>query len=180
MDFIEKTINSELTFKGKVLSLYNDEVRLPNGRISHREVVRHRGAVCVLPISEEGDVYLVNQYRYPVDCVLLEAPAGKLEAGENPDDCAVRELKEETGITAGRITSLGKMIVSPGYCDEIIYLYAAQELSYGEQHPDEDEFLEVCRIPLIKAREMILSGEISDAKTQLILLKACYILGIGK
>ena len=171
MKLTEKTLSSDTIYKGRIITVYNDEVKLPNGHISHREVVRHRGAVCVLPVTDDGYVYLVNQFRYPFADVLLEAPAGKLEKEENPYDCAVRELKEETGFTAGGLIELGKMYVSPGYCDEIIYLFAAKDLSFGKQKPDEDEFLDVIRLPLSNVYSDVLNGKIHDAKTQLIILK---------
>lgn len=180
LDLTEKTLSSEKVFSGRVLTLYRDKVSLPGGGTSTREVARHHGAVCILPVSDDGDVYLVDQYRYAVGRVMTEAPAGKLEGDEDPFDCAVRELKEETGVTAANIIPLGKMTVSPGYCDEVIYLYTAQGLSFGEQSPDEDEFLQLRRLPLAKAYSMVLGGEITDAKTQLIILKACAALGLLK
>ena len=171
MELTEKTLSSNTVYEGRIITVYNDEVELPNGPTSHREVVRHCGAVCVLQVTEDGYVYLVRQYRYPYAEALLEAPAGKLESGESPSDCALRELKEETGITADGLVPLGKMYVSPGYCDEVIHLFAAKDLSFGGQQPDEDEFLDVVRLPLSEVYSDVLNGKIDDAKTQLIILK---------
>ena len=171
MKLTEETLSNDMVYDGRIIKVYNDEVKLPNGHISHREVVRHRGAVCVLPVTQDGYVYLVKQFRYPFADVLLEAPAGKLEEKENPYDCAMRELREETGLTASELVELGKMYVSPGYCDEVIHLFAAKDLSFGEQQPDEDEFLDVVRLPLSEVYSDVLNGKIPDAKTQLIILK---------
>ena len=138
----------------------------------------HSGGVGILPVDKDNNVFLVEQYRYGASEFLLEIPAGKLEYGEDPYDCAVRELSEETGCTAGSIVSLGKMNPSPAIMSEIIHIYLAKDLTYGERHLDKDEFLDVVKVPFSKAIEMIFSGEITDAKTQIALLKAKEILGL--
>ena len=141
-----------------------------------REVVYHNGGVCVLPLTDSGEVIFVKQFRYPYKEEVLELPAGKLNLGEDPFESAVRELKEETGAEAKKCTPLGRLYPSPGYCGEIITMYLAEELSFGEQKLDEDEFLDTVKIPFEKAVEMILAGEIPDAKTQTAILKVKLML----
>lgn len=136
-----------------------------------REVVYHNGGVCILPLCENGDVLFVKQFRYPYKEEVLELPAGKLEKGEDPLESGKRELLEEVGATAQKITSLGKLYPSPGYCGEIISMFLAEGLSFSSQNLDEDEFLDVVRIPLEKAVEMVMSSEIPDSKTQTAILK---------
>lgn len=175
MPHFEKTLSSKEIFNGKILRLCHDAVQLENGETAMREVVYHNGGVCVLPLMDNRDVLFVKQFRYPYKEEVLELPAGKLNAGEEPLESGKRELCEETGATAERFTSLGKLYPSPGYCGEIISMYLAQGLSFGEQKLDADEFLDVVRIPLDEAVKMVLEGKIPDAKTQTALLKA-YIL----
>lgn len=141
-----------------------------------REVVYHNGGVCVLPLTDSGEVIFVKQFRYPYKEEVLELPAGKLNLGEDPFESAVRELKEETGAEAKKCTPLGRLYPSPGYCGEIITMYLAEELSFGEQKLDEDEFLDTVKIPFEKAVEMVLAGEIPDAKTQTAILKVKLML----
>lgn len=172
----EKTNSSKEIFKGKVITVHHDEVTLENGKTAMREVVYHNGGVCVLPLLSNGDVLFVKQFRYPYREEVLELPAGKLEKGEEPLLSAQRELLEEVGATAQEFTSLGKLYPSPGYCSEIISMYLARDLEFSSQKLDEDEFLDVVKIPLEKAVQMVLSGEITDAKTQAALLKAHIIL----
>ena len=177
MEFEERMLSSEYVYKGRIVSVRKDEVRLPNGCRSTREVVEHSGGVCVAPLTSDGELIFVRQFRYPYGEVLLELPAGKMDHdGENSLACGVRELQEETGATAKEYTSMGKMYPSPGCYNEVLYLYLAQGLEYGEQQPDEDEFLDVVRIPLEKAVEMVLDNEITDAKTQLGVLKTYSLL----
>ena len=176
MDLIEKKLSSEEIFDGVAIHLFRDEILLPNGNKGVREVVRHPGAVCVIPITDEGEVIFVNQFRYALDRVTLEVPAGKLEKGEDPMEAALRELSEETGVTAQNIEPLDALYTSPALIDEIIYMYIATGLSQGEQHLDDDEFVNAVRIPLSEAIDMVMSGKILDAKTQLIILKAAKYL----
>lgn len=168
----EKMISSEEIFNGVAVHLVKDEILLPNGNKGIREVVRHPGAVCVIPVTDEGEVIFVNQFRYAIGRVTIEVPAGKLEKGEDPTEAALRELSEETGITAGKIESLGAIYTSPAIIDEIIYMYIATDLKQGEQHLDEDEFVNVVKMPLSEAVDMVMHGKIMDAKTETIVLKA--------
>lgn len=168
----EKTLSSKEVFDGKVIRVCHDSVELENGETALREVVYHNGGVCVLPLTDSGEVIFVKQFRYPYKEEVLELPAGKLNKGEDPFESAVRELREETGAEAKKYISLGRLYPSPGYCGEIITMYLAEDLSFGEQSLDEDEFLDTIRIPFEKAVEMVLSGEIPDAKTQTAILKA--------
>ena len=138
-----------------------------------REYIKHVGAVCIIPITDEGEVICVKQYRYAVGQVLLEIPAGKLDsADEDPRDAALRELREETGAICGRLTPLGLYLGSPALIGEKIQMYLAEDLTFGDVDPDEDEFLEICRIPLPKIVEMVLRCEIPDGKTQAAVLRA--------
>lgn len=171
MDLCEKQISSKYIFKGRIISVRVDEAKLPNNAIATREVVEHNGGVCVVPLTDDNEVLMVEQFRYPYSEVVLEIPAGKRDGDEEPLTCGIRELKEETGATAENIEFLGELYPSPGYCGEIIYMYLATGLSYGETNPDEDEFLNIKKIPLKKAVDMILNGEIKDAKTQAAILK---------
>ena len=171
----EKTVSSKEIFSGKVIRVCHDDVILENGKSAKREVVYHNGGVCVLPLTENGDVLFVRQFRYPYKEEVLELPAGKLEKGEDPLESGKRELLEEVGATANKITFLGELYPSPGYCGEIISMYLAQELSFTGQSLDEDEFLDVVRIPLDEAVEMVMENKIPDAKTQTALLKT-YLL----
>lgn len=171
MNLKEKTIGQTYQYKGRIINLRLDDIELPNGRPAKREVVEHPGGVCVAALTDRDEVLLVRQFRYPYEEEILEIPAGKLEPGEDPAECGRRELLEETGATAGFYTSLGKLYPTPGYCSEIIHLYFAKDLKFGRQKPDEDEFLEVVKIPLERLVDMILAGEIRDAKTQTAVLK---------
>lgn len=175
MDLTEKQLSKEYIFKGKIINLRKDEALLPNGKTAFREVVEHNGGVTVVPLTENSEVIMVEQFRYPYMETVLEIPAGKRDKDENPLDTGIRELKEETGATAQNYEFLGELYPSPGYCGEIIYMYLATGLSFGETNPDEDEFLNIKKIPLEKAVQMVLSGEIKDAKTQAAILKT-YIM----
>ena len=165
MHLFEKTIDSEVKYEGKILTVCSDKAELENGAIVSRDVIRHSGGVGVVPVTDEGDVLFVRQFRYPFQKVLMEIPAGKLNAGE------------ETGCTCKQFRYMGYMIPTPAYCQEITHMYLATGLEGGKQNLDDDEFLEVVKIPLDKAVEMVMNGEIEDGKTQLALLKAKMILG---
>ncbi len=180
MNLKEKQINKEYIYKGKIINLRRDTALLPNGSAAIREVVEHPGGVCVAALTEENEILFVKQYRYPYFEELLEIPAGKRDGkDEDPLECGKRELKEETGATAKNYTFLGKLYPTPGYIDEVIFMYAATGLSFGEQDLDEDEFLSVYKIPFEKAVDMVLSGEIKDAKTQTAILKLKLMLDNG-
>ena len=176
MELTEKTISSEEIFSGRILHIRRDTVELPGGGRSFREVVDHPGGVCVLALDDENRVLLVRQFRYPYEKVLTELPAGKLEIGEDPEQAALRELREETGAVPGTFQSLGELYPSPGYCGEIIRMYLARDLTFGEAHLDEDEFLNLERVPFDQLVEQVLSGEIKDAKTIAAVLKGKLLL----
>lgn len=180
MELTEKKLSSEEIFDGVAIHLYRDEILLPNGKKGVREVIRHPGAVCVLPIKEDGSVIFVNQFRYAFNKVTLEAPAGKLDEGEEPLEAAKRELREETGLSANNIVYLGEMYTTPALIDEIIHLYLATDLTSGEQDLDEDEFINVIEMPLSEAEEMVMNGLIKDSKTQTLILKASRHLNSRK
>ena len=162
----EVPVASETIYDGKILHVEKWTVTCPNGREALREIVVHKGAAAVVPVFEDGTTLLVRQHRVAVDRMTLEIPAGKLDsADEDPLDCAVRELREETGLAAERMTLLTSLLTTPGFCTEKIAIYLAQWLSQGETHPDEDEFLGLVRIPLEEAVAMVMRGELRDGKT---------------
>jgi len=170
---------SEDIFDGVILHVKKDMVRLPNGNASVREVIRHIGAVCVIPVTEDGSVIMERQYRYPLDRVILEVPAGKLDAPDEDRLSAVqRELREETGYTADDWIPLGDFHPAPAYSDEYITMYLARGLHKGPRALDEDEFLDVYTVPLAELVQDVMDGKISDAKTQVCILKAARILGL--
>ena len=176
MELYEKKLTSKQIFDGKVVKLYVDTVELPDGSEAIREIVRHPGAVCVIPVTKDMDVVTVKQYRYAFEQIMLEIPAGKLEPNENPLEAVKRELEEESGVVAGKIEYLGEIFTTVAIFDEKIHLYLATELEFKDAHPDDDEFLEVENIPLEKLYEMVMNGEIKDAKTQIAILKAYNII----
>ena len=172
MELFEKKIDSKKIFDGKIVKLFVDTVELPNGQLATREIVRHPGAVCVLPLTDDGEVIMVRQFRYPFNEVMLEIPAGKLDSpDEDPLEAAKRELREETGAVAKKITYLGRIDPTPALINEKIYLYLAQGLTFGERELDDDEFLSVEAYELKDLVEMVMSGEIKDSKTQIAILK---------
>ena len=176
MHLEEKTLTSEQKFDGKIVKLFVDTVELENGETAFREVIKHPGGVCVVPLTDDNEVLFVRQFRYPHGRVLLEIPAGKLEYGESHHDCGLRELKEETGCTCDEYTYLGSLIPTPAYDSEVIHMYLARGLHSGEQKLDADEFLDVEKIPLEKAAEMIMNNEIADSKTQIAILKTKMLM----
>lgn len=181
MNLKEEQLNAEYLYKGKIINLRRDTARLPDGSKALREVVEHPGGVCVAALTDENEVLLVRQFRYPYFEEILEIPAGKRDfPDEDPLECGKRELREETGASAEKYTFLGQLYPTPGYCGEIIWLYAATGLSFGECDPDDDEFLQTVRMPFDEAIERIMSGEIKDAKTQTALLKLKYLKENGK
>lgn len=176
----EKTIGSSQIFDGKVVKLYVDEVELENGAKATRELVKHSGGVCVLPIDGDGNVYMVRQFRYPFKSVLYELPAGKLELGEDHRQCGIRELKEETGAVADSFEYLGFIYPTVAYDTEIIHMYLARGLSFGEQSLDEDEFLDVVKLSFDEVVVMAMRGDLPDAKTQAAVLKAKLLMMAGE
>ena len=171
LKLFEKTLSEDLKFKGRIITVHVDDVELEDGSLSKREVVDHGGGVSVVVLTENNEILLVRQFRYPYKEVISEIPAGKLEKGENPLEAGIRELEEECGVIAEKVFSLGTVYPTVAYCSEIIYLYAATGLTFGEQDLDEDEFLNVEKMPLEDAVKKVLSGEITDGKTQALLLK---------
>ncbi|WP_100372575.1 NUDIX domain-containing protein [Bacillus sp. FJAT-45037] len=161
----EKTLQSSSIYKGRIIDLQVDEVELPNKKTSTREIVKHPGAVAIVPVTKEGKLILVRQFRKALEKTIIEIPAGKLDKGESPIDCAKRELAEETGYVASQLEFLISFYTSPGFADEIIYLYVATDLEAGEMNCDEDEFLDVLEVSLEEAEEMVKDERIHDAKT---------------
>lgn len=174
----EVKTGSQEIFDGVILHVYKDTVELPNGKPAIREVIRHVGAVGVIPITDDGKVIVERQFRYPLNRVITEIPAGKLDSfTEDRLSAAKRELEEETGYTATEWINMGDYYPAAAYCDERITLYLARGLSMGQRHLDEDEFLNFEAIPLSQLVEEVMSGRITDGKTQVAVLKAARILG---
>lgn len=165
IDLFERQLSSETIYRGRIISVYNDEVQLPNGDKAHREYVDHVGGAAILPLDADGNVLLVRQFRYPYRSVIYEIPAGKLEKGEDPLVTAKRELEEETGYVADSMRPYGVFYPSPGYTDERLFLYVAEGLHKTAAHLDEDEFVDVYRFPLATVLQMVRSNEIKDGKT---------------
>lgn len=180
MQHTEKTLDSTPIFKGRVIHLRRDTVELEDGSVTTREVIDHPGGVCVLARDQDGQIFFVRQFRYPFGKMLLELPAGKLELGEDPARCGMRELEEETGQVAGSFVPLGKLIPTCAYDTEVIFLFYAQNLRQGSQHLDAEEFLSVEKYSLEQALQMVLDGEIVDAKTQIALLRYKALLDAGR
>lgn len=169
---VEKRMSTEEVFEGKLLHVFFDEARLPNGQIGTREWIKHPGACAVVPVFENGDVMLVRQFRYPAQQIFWEVPAGKIDSGEPHDKTAFRELEEETGLTAESFRYVGHFYPGIGYSDEVIHIYLAWGLKILEQNMDDDEFLLKERVPFKQAVEMVHNGEINDGKTVVCLLRA--------
>lgn len=164
-DLHEQTLSSEFVYDGRVVNLYLDTVRLPNGKTARRELIRHPGAVAIVPVDAEGSVILVRQFRYAAGRVLWEVPAGTLEPDEDPNVCAHRELQEEIGHKASKLERLGGIFVAPGYTSEFIHLYLATDLSESRLEGDSDEFIQVERFSWREVLRKIRSGEIEDGKS---------------
>jgi len=173
---LPKIISSEKVFQGRVFNVTVDT--LSEGEHTYkREVVHHTGSAVIVPVHDDGTVVLVRQYRHPAVRYMLEAPAGTLADGERPEVGAARELKEELGLTAARLEKLSEFFVSPGFLEEKMWVFLATDFSEGKQNLDEDEFLDLVRLPLGEALEMITSGEIQDAKTIIGLMLAAPRVG---
>lgn len=174
----ERILREERVYEGRLVKVNRLDVTLPDGKEATREAIRHPGASAIVPVDEEGNVTLVRQYRAPIAQVLLEIPAGKLDdKDEDRLEAAKRELREETGLTAEKWKHLTDIVTAPGFCDELISIYLATGLSDGEDEPDEDEFLNIVKMPLTELIEMAKRGEISDSKTLVGLLLAEKALG---
>lgn len=181
MKLYEKTLSEQEIYRGRIIRVHLDEVELGNGQTTKREVVDHPGGVSVCVLTAEDEVIFVRQFRYPYKQVLLELPAGKLEPGEDPFEAVKREQMEETGTSGRQYVSLGKVYPTPGYCGEIIRLWACRaEAAQAELSLDEDEFLTTERVPLQRAVEMVCNNEIPDAKTQIGILKTAQLVAQGK
>ena len=171
MSFVEKKIQEECVYEGPIFQVYHNLVELPNGVAAPRDRITHRGGAGMVALDREDHIYLVRQYRHGVEKELLEIPAGKLEAGEDPAKTVVRELEEEVGFTSNKVTSLGYMELSPAYLQEITYLYLGQDLIPHKEELDEDEFLNIREVPLEELVDDIMKGKIADGKTQVAILK---------
>ncbi|MBN1231210.1 MAG: NUDIX hydrolase [Anaerolineales bacterium] len=162
---VYKTIKSEQKYSGKVFTVFSDEVEYPNGHLAHLDLVKYKNAVVILPIDEDGNVYFVKQYRHASGDLLLELPAGTIEPGEDPLECASRELQEEIDMAAGEMLPLSGFFMAPGSSTEYIYAFLATGLYPSSLPEDEDELIEVVKFPLSKVMEMAYAGEIHDAKS---------------
>lgn len=175
----EVKTDSQEIYDGVILHVFKDTVSLPNGNPATREVIRHVGAVGVIPITDDGNVIIERQFRYPLNRIVTEIPAGKLDSfSEDRLSAAKRELEEETGYTAKEWIPMGDYYPTPAYCDERITLYIARGLEHGQRHLDEDEFLNFEAVPLSELVEAVMGGRITDGKTQVAVLKAARIFGL--
>ncbi|WP_173385077.1 NUDIX domain-containing protein [Ruminococcus flavefaciens] len=178
MHLQEKTLTSDVKYEGVIFTITHDTAELENGKTAPRDVLHHNGGVCVIPVTENNEIFLVKQFRYPFQTVTREVPAGKLEKGEDHAECGRRELLEETGCTCSEYIYLGEMLPTPAYNSEITYMYLGKGLTFTSQSLDPDEFLDVERIPLSEAVAQVMDGTIRDGKTQIAILKAARMLGI--
>lgn len=172
MTFEEKTLSSEMIYQGAILNLRRDQVQVVGGGTSHREIVEHNGGVAMIAVKEDGKVILVRQFRKPVEKIMLEIPAGKIEKGEDPLETAVRELKEETGYTADQVQYLTKFYPSVGYSQEVLYIYLCTGLTAGETAFDPHEALDILEMDLDQLFKMTVNGEIEDGKTAMAIMQA--------
>jgi len=165
LNYYEKTIDEKNIYRGNIINVDMLTVTLPNGKTATRDIVRHPGGAAVIPINENGEIYMVRQFRKPLDAVSLEIPAGKLDKGEEPAVCAGRELKEETGLTAEKLTYLISVHSTPGFSDEVLHLFAATGLKEGDSCADEDEFITTEKYHVDELLRMVMEGKITDAKS---------------
>lgn len=179
MELFEKTISQDYKYKGRIINMRVDDAILPDGNMCTREVVEHNGGVTVCAVTEDKKIFLVKQYRYPYSQVVTETPAGKLEKGEDHMQAGMRELEEEVGYRANNFIYLGKFYPTPGYCAEVIHLYAATGLEKTHQNLDEDEFLNVETMTLDEAVSEILKGKLPDGKTQAVILRTAMMVENG-
>lgn len=178
MHLDEKTLKSQTVYEGVIFTINHDTVELENGNTAIRDVLLHHGGVCVIPVTDENEIFLVRQFRYPFQKTTTEVPAGKLEKGENHAECGKRELLEETGCICDEYIYLGEMLPTPAYNSEVTYMYMAKGLHFDKQNLDPDEFLDVEKIPLSEAVRLVMDGKITDGKTQIAILKAARLLNI--
>jgi len=176
MKLMERRISSQPIYKGKLLDIWRDEVELPDGSHSIREYTKHPGAVVMIPVLPDGRIGLIRQYRYPIGQIEIELPAGKIDPGETHEETALRELEEEIGYQAGKLTELTEIHPCIGYSDERMWLYLAEELQHTKTNTDHDEFIEFLPLPLPEALKLVWSGAITDVKTIIGLLWADRIL----
>lgn len=178
-DFTEKHVSTQVIFNGKIIDVYRDDILLPDGRPAEREYIRHVGAVCIVALTDDNKVVIERQFRYPVGKTLLEIPAGRLNSkDEDPALAALRELKEETGAEARELHYLGPFFPTPAYSDEVIHMYMARGLTFGETSFDDDEFLTSELVPISEVLDQICSGNVPDGKTQAAILRVCRILNL--
>lgn len=167
----ETKLETQTLYQGRIIEVRKDRVQLENGKETVRELVVHHGGVCIAAVDQQDRLLLVRQFRYPYGKEIIELPAGKIELGEDPRECGIRELQEECGCTADRFEKLGELYPTPAYCTEVIHIYQASGLHEISQKLDEGEFLDVLRIPFEQAVQMVLDGQILDSKTQIGILK---------